>query len=100
MPATRRRRIVSRAVMALAGVVLMVTNYVSSWAMLYWCGGNGAVSDGTFHRLMGTVVLPVDSYMLSDYPGSRPLAVLSYWCYCKGQGRDVTWEKANATFSD
>ena len=71
MPATRRRRIVRRAVMSLAGVVLLVSGYVSSYCGVWWMGQNGLISLPTLDVALTTIYQPITRYVGTDSPGSE-----------------------------
>lgn len=73
MPATRRRRIVRRAVMAVAVVVLTVL-YAVGYAGVYWCDGRGVLNE-RFLGIVKSSYLPLDLYCETDMPGADWLSV-------------------------
>ena len=72
MSTTRPRRIVRRAVMALAGVVLVVGGYVGSVCTLIFLVRAkfvpGAVIESPLVRVYAR---PLDQYRTSDWPGAE-----------------------------
>src|SRR5262245_49077867 len=103
MSATRPRRIVRRAVIALAVVVLLPVWYVASWGTVQWLPGRGvslqperqisqAISSGGVDRI---VFMPLDRYSLCGLPGGKSAWVFSRWCFWRGrvEVREVTWHE-------
>ena len=94
MPTTHRRRIVRRAVMALAAMVLMMGWYVSSYGTCRFLAGR-AKWNTWWYRVMGrlepVVFEPVHVYQWSGLPGDITLQVFGEWCYYRGSGRPVPW---------
>ena len=82
----RRRRIVRRAVMALAVVVLMVSGYVSSYLGIAWAYYTGRVrsDDGTRALLQG-IYAPADKYADSDLPLSAEMYAFRWWLCIDGR---------------
>ena len=72
MPATRRRRIVRRAVMALAGAVLLPACYVGSYVSLMYADSAGWVP-APFGEIIDTIYHPIGWYHDAGYPGSTVL---------------------------
>ena len=78
--AKTRRRIVRRAVMTLAVVVLLPVWYVS----VFWatCWADWRISRVHYHPSFWSnsiVFQPLHDYSMSDLPGSRHLAAISTW---------------------
>lgn len=80
MPTSRPRRIVRRAVMVVAVVVLLLAWYVGSWVL--W----PRVCDGILYGRAPTLVAainrffdPITSYSQSGCPGSDVLSRLWWW---------------------
>jgi hypothetical protein len=48
MTKSRKRRIVKRVVLAVAGAVLLLSSYVSSYLACEWLWGRGVLSAGTY----------------------------------------------------
>jgi len=68
VPTTRRpRRIVRRAVLAIVGVVLLVSGYVGSYFAAEWLAGHDAIPTGA---PLSRVYAPLMLYERSDLPGS------------------------------
>ena len=87
MPATRRRRIVRRAVMALAVVVLLVVWYVAAFASVSWSVGAGYISGKTDDVMQHTVFAPLRWYAYDDpdKPFANDLRTLRLWCLLQGE---------------
>jgi len=78
MPTTRRRRIVRRAVMALAVVVLLASGYVGLW--LTCCFAYGAqLTPSWADTPMRVVFAPIALYTSSRYPGSSGVSEIASW---------------------
>src|SRR5262245_60193839 len=75
MSATRPRRIVTRAVMVVAVVVLLEVGYVSAWIAATKASDYGTVSDAEFFL---PVFRPLIQYADSDLPGGTALSDL-WW---------------------
>ena len=93
MRTTCRYRIVRRAVMVIAVVVVLTGWYVSSYMSLNWCVGRQLVSLTTFDTLVETVFRPITEYRNSDWPGSQTLKAIDCLCYQRGRGESTTWEE-------
>ncbi|MFO1094713.1 MAG: hypothetical protein U0992_15615 [Planctomycetaceae bacterium] len=93
MPATRPQRIVKRAVMALAVVLLLLNGYVVSYVGMFWLAGRGSWSLGTVGRLQTTVFEPIRSYSQHEYPGTDLLTDMSGWAHLRGSGNPMTWRE-------
>jgi len=74
MPTTRRRRIVKRAVMALAGVVLLPVWYVLAWLTWPTIERNSVMSVPDAAPLF----VPIERYCEADLPGSSTLRKWDY----------------------
>jgi hypothetical protein len=73
MATSRKRRFVKRAVLAVAGVVLLVSGYVSSWFTVSWAERTGTIAPLTAERLR-PAFFPVLQFCESDLPGAGILA--------------------------
>jgi hypothetical protein len=82
MPSTRRRRIVRRAVMTLAGCVLLPGAYLFSMMTLWFAFGAGWIPRNAIsHPVMVTVVRPMVWYAWeSGYPGGKSIVDLLQLC--------------------
>jgi hypothetical protein len=69
MPPTRPRRIVRRAVMVLAGVVLLPVTYVASAVSLSFADAAGWLPD-SFWEIATPVYEPLAWAVCSDFPGT------------------------------
>ena len=78
----RKRRIVRRAALTVAGVVLLLNGYVVAFIGTRW-----AVSHGHFGMAAGStpVFAPLNHYGGSDLPGGRDFAALTVWCCADGR---------------
>ena len=96
MAETRKRRIVRRAVIVLACVVLLVGGYVGSYCSMYWLRGTRVVNPSQSHALKATVFAPLDAYIKDeDAPGSHTIRVLELWCMYHGAGKPWTWNEVD-----
>lgn len=94
MSTTRSRRIVRRAVIVLAGFVLLVVSYVGSWGVLHWLMGRRTISLETFAKLNGAIYSPLILLQNGDDPNiTRFLVVFSFWCAHNGRGGPVTFSE-------
>ena len=73
MPTTSPRRIVSWAVMALAGVVLLLSGYVSAWVLVSRAALQGHIGRTTAKNL-ALVFAPIKSYCHDRRPGWKLLS--------------------------
>lgn len=73
-----RRRVVRRAVMALAGCVLLLVWYVGSWTILPHALDAGIISFDTWFSLEDTAYAPVHMYREAAWPGASLLDDLWY----------------------
>ena len=95
---TARRRIVRRAVMALAGVVLLVSVYVASYGAALWLEGRGALgkkpglSNAVMNRLHKTVFVPIHVGADWGVPLCHTIERFGVWCACRGLGLEVPWK--------
>lgn len=78
MPTTHPRPIIKRAVMALAGAVLMFFGYATSWAFVYRAGSEGFVPWSTVFMLEKTVYAPLTLCVVNDWPGAGMLRRLHF----------------------
>jgi len=69
MPTTRRRRIVRRAVMVVAWVVLLVSGYMGSCLAVHFAMGAGWIRYPHETSPHETVYRPIVWYILSEQPG-------------------------------
>lgn len=87
------RRIVRRAVMVLAGAVLLVVAYVGSYATMFWWSGTQLHSNPDWHGVLATaqttVFAPLHVYCASSLPGSDSFNDLLQWCYWQGVNSSV-----------
>ncbi|MFO1092594.1 MAG: hypothetical protein U0992_04665 [Planctomycetaceae bacterium] len=84
MPATRPRRIIKRAVMALAVVVALPVWYVGSVMCLGFAIGAGWVSTSP-PAIVIAALMPIDWYLRSRYPGSELIQAGCDWSHEQGQ---------------
>src|SRR5262245_60269751 len=77
MPTLRRRRIARRAMMALAGCVLLIAWYVGAWLAVSRAEHDGIVSKATAQRIR-PVFVPLISYCDQEWPASGLLRGL-WW---------------------
>jgi len=80
----RRRRIVRRAVIALAVVVLLVVSYVSGYGASYWLDAHSdrfAADESDYY-----LFAPLEVYCRSGLPGARTLRAFRVLCYWQGTG--------------
>lgn len=77
LPPTRRRRIVSRSVLALAVVALLVSGYVGAWLAVSRAARDGLIDKPVAKRI-ATVFSPIVSYCRAEQPGCELLSRL-FW---------------------
>lgn len=89
MPATRRRRIVRRAVMGLAAVVLLVLSYPSAWIVMPRLA---KVTGSPYLAQINSSLLfrPIWTYIQEQRPGSAVLMNLYLRVNARQVGPD-TW---------
>jgi hypothetical protein len=92
MPPTRPRRIVRRAVMAVAVVVLLVGLYLGSYAGAVWLEGQQRISRPTLNSLRETVFAPADYYGYSYFPGGPTYGRCVIYAHLRGVGMPVKWK--------
>jgi hypothetical protein len=89
MPTTRRTRIVRRAVMAVAGLVLLVTllasGYVSTFCGLFYLEGRGLDPWHGGPVSLDAVFEPLDMYRHDGMPGGQTITDMSVWAYYRGK---------------
>lgn len=81
MATTNRRRIVRRAVMALAAVVLLPVWYVASLMTIAFLWGADALPSG----FLNVYIVPADWYCDRELPGSEKLIELFQWIVEAGE---------------
>jgi len=87
MPATRPRRIVRRAVMVLAGVVLLPVWYVGSYGSAHWLTGRGELPHSALRHLNRTAFYPLEWYgRQHGMPGADAIRSFPRWCYHNANG--------------
>jgi hypothetical protein len=79
MPTPRSRRIVRRAAMAMAGVVLLVSGYVGSVASLFIANNAGWLPEAFPESVMIAYPTPLIWYARSELPGSTACLSLMQW---------------------
>lgn len=94
MAESRKRRIVRRAVIALAVVVLLLSGYVSAYFGMSWLRGRRVVSPNQAKTIRTTVFAPFHAYKQDeDAPGSRTFRLLELWCMNHGNGSPCSWKE-------
>lgn len=93
---SRKKRIVRRAVMVIAGVILALSLYLSSYCGVFWLFGKQAVNEEEFASLRATVFWPINVYGLSDWPGGRSIRVTAYWCMFRSSGTEFAWDEVDS----
>jgi hypothetical protein len=83
MPARRPRRIVRRAVMVLAGIVLLVAAYLSAFVGWNYCLGAGTVAPWAVPQAQ-TLFAPIDVYRNYGGPGVHQIDAIGVWGLKKG----------------
>lgn len=83
MSATRRR-IVRRAVMALAVIVLLVMGYVSSRLAFRFAEGADVTLPPRIEFVVDVMYEPLDDYAWSDRPGADRLYDMQAWAVGRG----------------
>jgi hypothetical protein len=92
MPATRRRRIVRRAVMALAVAVLLLGWYVASYLTWRWATHDMPASKFVaINRWVYPLWIPIAAYEGSDLPLSVEFLTLDLWLQSGGRS---TWSES------
>ena len=97
VPLTPRRRIVRRAVMVVAVVVLLPAAYICAYGETYWLWGRGTISIRTLTRLELNVFAPLHYY---DGPGSKSLREWCGWCHWMGAGRPPPLETVSTPYGE
>jgi len=87
MPATRSRRIVRRAVMALAVAMLLPVWYVGSWLIVSKAANSGVISYKAA-LVIHPAFEPLNAYCLLGMPGSESLYHL-WWSVNRNAGQVV-----------
>jgi len=96
MAEVRKRRIVGRAVMAVAVVVLLPVWYVSAYCGMYWLRGKRVVSPSQSQTLKATVFAPLDAYLKDeDAPGSHTIRVFELWWMYRGNDTPWSWKEVD-----
>ena len=89
-PPSRRKRFARRAVMALAGVVLLVASYVlGCGGYAYYTGRLGPTAEKAGLFLYG----PMGTYIRNDCPGARFLETYIQWCRSQSTESPKTWNE-------
>ena len=87
---SNRRRIVRRALMVLAGAVLLLAGYVGSSCVLEWLIGRETVDHKLprewLIRVQDTGYAPIVVYYNTELPGAVTLKALAIWCSDHGRG--------------
>jgi hypothetical protein len=102
MPATRPRRIVRRAVMALAACVLLLSGYVLSLGAFNWYAGRRQVDTGAMpgtrtFQIATHIYAPLMLYSDGDLPGGRFISTFAIWCRAHGTRTPMTWADSAKT---
>jgi hypothetical protein len=85
MVESRKRRIVRRAVVAVAVPLLLSASYASSYGILEWLWGRDEISQADYLWMKGNVFTPLESYRYSDAVGSHTFDDFCFWCLKRGQ---------------
>jgi hypothetical protein len=89
MSTSQKRRIVKRVAVALAGVVLLVTAYLSTLGVIFWMNGRGYLSDSTRVMAETTVFAPIRLYREAELPGADVLNRFLRWAWSEGSGLEI-----------
>jgi hypothetical protein len=92
MTERRPRRIVRRAVMAVAGIVLLLAGYVGSYGYMRWLHGREEIDSRSAAMFYATSYAPLRLYERSGLPWSKHLRRFGAWCYWKGGGMSYKWQ--------
>jgi hypothetical protein len=93
-----RRRIVRRAVMALAGVVLVVASYVGWWCLYNWGRSNAVpVAGSRDYSRYDWLFAPLIAYSGADHVGSDALRILDIWAWSAGR---LSWEECRSVMQE
>jgi hypothetical protein len=100
---SQRKRIVRRAVMALAACVLLLSSYISCWGAWRWLQGRNAPTlpfggpTSSQTQWADPAFAPIRSYAHSHWPGHRTVRIFGEWCYYHGNGAGDTWSQLDET---
>jgi hypothetical protein len=92
MTERRPRRIVRRAVMVVAVVVLLLSGYLSAFISAAWLYGHGTISYPTFATLRDTVFAPANWYGHTYFPGGPTLGRCVEYAHNQGKGQPLAWK--------
>ena len=95
VPKDRFRPIVKRTAWTVAGMVLLLANYIGLWCLECW---DPVALDERLRNVLDIIPLevyyPLDVYAAdTDYIGSDTLYTLPWWCHHGGRS---SWEEAEA----
>jgi hypothetical protein len=85
-------RIIRRAVMAVAVVVLLLGSYLGSYAGAVWLEGQRRISRPTLNSLRETVFAPAHYYADSYFPGAQTYRRCVLYAHFRGLGMPVKWK--------
>jgi hypothetical protein len=94
---SRRRRIVKRSALAVAGVALLLSSYIASWGAWEWLKGRETIGGPPVSSVkwVEKLFVPIVFYAYSDWPGHRTLRVFCELCNSRGGGSHCTWSQAD-----
>jgi len=92
MIAQRSRRVARIAMLSIAGTLLLVSGYVSSYFGMWWLTDRGIVTGTTSQQLQATVYRPISHYMGSSGAGSATARRSVTWVHSLASGKPAAWD--------